>query len=121
MYALLNLVGYKQHDGIKHLLAEWTEGIRVANGGVLVTLDPLTGKERELRTPPVKELEATKAMRDSWRQGNKMRNLLMDRKQIYLAYERRVKGHPLSPSAAPMEAMTHDEAIKDLEVLARWG
>lgn len=77
-------------------------------------------EDGEQRTPPLKELEgALRYDKEEWRNGVKMRNIMCARKAIFLAYERRILGHPLSPSAAPHDPMTPDQAADDLEVLAR--
>jgi hypothetical protein len=116
-------------QGITHLIDEWTKGVVIEGSQV-----------PGARTEPVKQLEAKG--QGTWRKQPSMRKVVFSRKPIWLAYERRVLGHPLKQtdhtdnqtadaaadvdgenvSSAPSSsstAMTKEDAIKDLEVLAR--
>lgn len=58
----------------------------------------LPGCRNHTVPPPLKELEAEP--NQPWRSGKPMHAALCDRKAIYLAYERMIKGYPLTSSAA---------------------
>lgn len=125
--------------GVSHLIEEWKTGIVVSGTA-----------SNPQRTQPIQLLEGQLVTRQvpkekGWRSGPTMRKVMLDRKPIWLAYERRVLGHPLhtqlvSPGSSQAEtaggsggaaadagmqhlgfgiSMQRTEAIADLETLAR--
>jgi hypothetical protein len=95
-------------EGIARLVCEWQQGIE---------LKPSTAAPSAIqRTAPVKELEAAGG---EWRAGPTMRKIIFKRKPIWLAFERRVRGHPRTQGGEDEEKMSQEAAIEDLELLAR--
>lgn len=92
--------------GISHLVTEWDDGIMLDPGAAQVA--------QPQRTQPVRVLEGRIVLKQlqqhakPWRTGAKMRKAVLYRKPIWLAYERRIQGHPLtehSSSSSSAEAM----------------
>lgn len=83
-----------QSTGITMLVAEWQQGILNNQGAQLPSA--------RQRTLPVKQLEGallTDPMSTSWRGNGSIRKAIMYRKAIWLGFERRVLGHPLTPDS----------------------
>jgi hypothetical protein len=80
-------------QGISHLVDEWTLGVVIAGSA-----------QSGARTEPIKQLEAVPGR---WRNQDKMRKVVMYRKAVWFAFERRVQGHPLKqPESADSAAGT---------------
>lgn len=99
-------------DGVARLVSEWQQGIELTPSTTTVG-----GPTAVQRTAPVKQMEAVKGT--PWRSGLTMRKIIHKRKPIWLAFERRILGHPHKQGGPHAERMSQEEALEDLELLAR--